>query len=194
MSWNTGAEPKIEGATPGRRPSGRASRCSTRRRTSPPAHPARELAIAASTGRHEEEGWRIRKDGTRFWANVVLTRLQGSEGEGHRSFSKVTRDLTERRLAELSLRDRRGALPPDGRGRPGHPPCSCSIPRGHITSWNVGAEAGSRAGGPARSSAGTSRCSLPPRGREERQARARADGRRARGAPRGLRLARAQGR
>jgi PAS domain S-box-containing protein len=59
----------------------------------------RELEIAARDGRIEDEGWRIRKDGTRFWANVVITALRGENGELV-GFAKVTRDLTERRRAE----------------------------------------------------------------------------------------------
>jgi len=62
--------------------------------------PANELEIAARDGRLEDEGWRIRKDGTRFWANVVITALRSSDGELI-GFAKVTRDLTQRRAAEL---------------------------------------------------------------------------------------------
>ena len=67
-------------------------------------HPADELEIAVREGRFEEEGWRVRKDGTTFWANVVITALRNE----HRvlvGFAKVTRDLTERRAAELELRE-----------------------------------------------------------------------------------------
>ncbi|WP_437507568.1 hybrid sensor histidine kinase/response regulator [Sorangium sp. So ce1099] len=58
-----------------------------------------ELAVAARDGRVTDEGWRIRKDGTRFWAYVVITALRGPGGELV-GFAKVTRDLTERRQAE----------------------------------------------------------------------------------------------
>ncbi len=61
--------------------------------------PARELVIAEREGKYEEEGWRLRKDGTRFWASVVITALKDETGQ-LRGFGKVTRDLTERRLAE----------------------------------------------------------------------------------------------
>ena len=61
--------------------------------------PAEELRIAAADGRWEEEGWRIRKDGSRFWANVVITALREPSGELV-GFAKVTRDLTERKRAE----------------------------------------------------------------------------------------------
>lgn len=58
-----------------------------------------ELETAARVGRFEDEGWRVRKDGTRFWANVVLTALRGARGELI-GYAKVTRDLTERRALE----------------------------------------------------------------------------------------------
>jgi PAS domain S-box-containing protein len=61
--------------------------------------PQRELEIAARAGRFEDEGWRIRKDGLRFWANVVVTAIYDPDGELI-AFAKITRDLTERRAAE----------------------------------------------------------------------------------------------
>jgi PAS domain S-box-containing protein len=62
-------------------------------------HPEHELEIAAAEGRYEEEGWRVRKDGSRFWANVVITALFNTDGT-LAGFGKVTRDITERRRAE----------------------------------------------------------------------------------------------
>ncbi len=59
-----------------------------------------ELEVAERDGRFEDEGWRLRKDGTTFWANVVITALHNPDGT-LRGFAKVTRDLTERRAAEL---------------------------------------------------------------------------------------------
>jgi len=59
----------------------------------------RELEEASRDGRFEDEGWRLRKDGTKFWANVVITALRGENGE-LLGFGKVTRDLTERRRME----------------------------------------------------------------------------------------------
>ena len=70
--------------------------------------PDRELEIAVVEGRLEDEGWRVRADGSLFWANVVITALF-DEG-GLRGFGKVTRDLTERRSAELALTERRRLL------------------------------------------------------------------------------------
>jgi PAS domain S-box-containing protein len=61
--------------------------------------PASELAIARSAGRFEDEGWRIRKDGSRFWANVIVTAVHDAEGR-LLGFGKITRDLTLRREAE----------------------------------------------------------------------------------------------
>jgi PAS domain S-box-containing protein len=65
--------------------------------------PDRGLRQALDEGRWIAEGWRIRKDGTRFWANVVITSLTGSDGR-HRGFAKVTRDLTDRKRSEDALR------------------------------------------------------------------------------------------
>lgn len=62
-------------------------------------HPEHELEIATRVGRFEEEGWRVRKDGTRFWANVVITAVRDEDGDLI-GFGKVTRDLTERKLQE----------------------------------------------------------------------------------------------
>src|SRR5438093_8609647 len=59
-----------------------------------------ELEVAKRVGRYEEEGWRIRKDGTRFWASVVITALRDETGR-LRGFGKVTRDLSERRAQEI---------------------------------------------------------------------------------------------
>ncbi len=65
-------------------------------------HPERELEIALRDGHYEEEGWRVRKDGTQFWANVLITAVHDQDGR-HVGFAKVTRDNTERRemLAQL---------------------------------------------------------------------------------------------
>jgi PAS domain S-box-containing protein len=69
--------------------------------------PARELEVAARTGKYEEEGWRVRKDGSRFWASVVITAVHDSKGK-LAGFAKITRDLTERRAAnERALNDAR---------------------------------------------------------------------------------------
>src|SRR5205823_7287874 len=65
--------------------------------------PDLELRIAARDGRFEDEGWRVRKDGSRFWANVVIAAMRDDE-KRLTGFAKGTRDLTERRRAEEELR------------------------------------------------------------------------------------------
>jgi PAS domain S-box-containing protein len=70
--------------------------------------PERELEIARQEGAVEDEGWRLRKDGSRFWANVVITAVHDDRGS-LRGFTKVTRDLTERRRAEEALFEQREA-------------------------------------------------------------------------------------
>jgi PAS domain S-box-containing protein len=65
--------------------------------------PERELQQARDKGRYEEEGWRVRKDGTRFWAHVVLSALHDQSGR-LRGFAKMTRDITERKQAEQAQR------------------------------------------------------------------------------------------
>jgi PAS domain S-box-containing protein len=65
--------------------------------------PARELATAAETGRYEEEGWRVRKDCSRFWANVVITAIRDQAGK-LLGFAKITRNITERKRQDDRLR------------------------------------------------------------------------------------------
>jgi PAS domain S-box-containing protein len=62
-------------------------------------HPEHELAIALEAGHYEEEGWRVRKDGSQFWANVLITAVFNPAGE-HIGFAKVTRDTTQRKNLE----------------------------------------------------------------------------------------------
>jgi PAS domain S-box-containing protein len=64
--------------------------------------PAEELRIAMAEGRFEDEGWRVRKDGSRFWANVIITSIHDGAG-GLCGFGKVTQDITERKAAEMAL-------------------------------------------------------------------------------------------
>jgi PAS domain S-box-containing protein len=100
--------------------------------------PGYELREAVRAERFEDEGWRVRKDGTRFWANVIITPLRGPDGEVL-GFAKVTRDLTERRRADAELRasEERFRLLV-------HSVKDYGIflldPDGTIASWNEGAE------------------------------------------------------
>lgn len=61
------------------------------------SHPQYELRVAEAEGRYEEEGWRVRKDGSVFWANVIITALRDRKSGRLVGFAKVTRDVTERR-------------------------------------------------------------------------------------------------
>ncbi|MCF1465714.1 PAS domain S-box protein [Agrobacterium vitis] len=99
VSWNAGAE-RIKGY--------RADEIIGQHfsRFYPPDHrdtlPLQEMAQAAAFGRVEDEGWRLRKDGSRFWANVVMTALRDKQGH-LRGFSKITRDVTDRKRTEEAL-------------------------------------------------------------------------------------------
>ena len=64
--------------------------------------PAELMRLAASRGRVEEEGWRVRKDGSRFWADTILTAIRDSTGEVT-GYAKVTRDFTDRKRAEEAV-------------------------------------------------------------------------------------------
>jgi|ERR1700752_42106 len=64
--------------------------------------PQRELEIAATTGRFEDENWRLRKDGSRFWASIVINAIRDKDNK-LLGFAKITRDMTERRRAEETL-------------------------------------------------------------------------------------------
>jgi PAS domain S-box-containing protein len=100
--------------------------------------PAFELRTAANTGRFEDEGWRIRKDGSRFWANVVITALKDKTGR-LLGYAKVTRDLTERREAEEALRESEERFRTMVEGVRDYAIFMLD-PDGRITTWNQGAE------------------------------------------------------
>jgi PAS domain S-box-containing protein len=100
-TWNSGAE-RIKGYRP-EEVLGKHFSCFYTAEAVQRGQPEQELRTAAKEGRSEDEGWRMRKDGSQFWANVVLTALRDKNGK-LRGFAKVTRDLTERKEAEAAQR------------------------------------------------------------------------------------------
>jgi PAS domain S-box-containing protein len=100
--------------------------------------PANELVVADREGRFEDEGWRMRKDGTRFWANVVITALRAPDGS-LAGYAKVTRDLTERRRHEESLRYNEMRFRALIEGVRDYAIYMLN-PDGDVASWNAGAQ------------------------------------------------------
>ena len=97
ISWNSGAE-RIKGYTADEIRGRHFSRFYTESDRKS-RHPARALRQAAAEGRFNEEGWRVRKDGSQFWASVVIAPIHDGSG-ALIGFAKVTRDITERRQAQ----------------------------------------------------------------------------------------------
>jgi PAS domain S-box-containing protein len=100
--------------------------------------PARALATAARDGKFEAEGWRVRKDGTRFWAQVVIDPIHSASGELV-GFAKITRDLTERRAAEEVLQKNREQFRILVQGVTDYAIYMLD-PSGIVASWNLGAQ------------------------------------------------------
>jgi len=100
--------------------------------------PEHELAVATQTGSFEDEGWRVRKDGSLFWANVVITALRDQDGTCI-GFAKVTRDLTQRRAYEEEMRrsEERFRLLVEGVSEYA---IFMLDPNGRVCTWNSGAQ------------------------------------------------------
>ncbi|HEX8516673.1 MAG TPA: PAS domain-containing sensor histidine kinase [Bacteroidia bacterium] len=99
--------------------------------------PVFELNVALQDGRFEDEGWRIKKDGTRFWANVIITPLY--DNKEHIGFAKISRDLSQRKMTEdiiKETRERYKLLIDQAKDYA----IFLLDPKGRIASWNIGAE------------------------------------------------------
>jgi len=136
ISWNLGAE-RIKGYTE-KEVVGRHFSLFYREEDVRSGHPEHELDIARATGHYREEGWRVRKDGTEFWASVTISTVFDPPGT-LAGFLKITRDLTERRRTEDTLRaseERFRLLVESVRDYA----IFMLDPDGRIVSWNAGAE------------------------------------------------------
>jgi PAS domain S-box-containing protein len=146
LTWNAGAE-EMQGYTH-EEITGRHFSVFYTQEDAARGHPAEELRLAILEGRYEEEGWRVRKDGTRFWANVVITPVRDETG-ALIGFGKVSRDLSARRRHDQDMQARTTALEAVNAELDEFRRLVASVrdyaifmldPGGHIRSWNAGAE------------------------------------------------------
>lgn len=136
INWNPGAE-RLKGYTADEILGQHFSKFYTREECAA-GMPGRVLEIAAREGRYEGEGWRVRKDGSRFWAMVVVDAIRNKAGELE-GFAKVTRDITERRSAQEVIRDSERQFRLLVAGVTDYALYMLD-PNGIVASWNAGAE------------------------------------------------------
>jgi PAS domain S-box-containing protein len=136
VSWNAGAQ-RFKGYTPEEIIGQHFSRFYTEEDRATNL-PARALKIAAEEGKFEQEGWRVRRDGSRFWAHVVIDPIRDPDGK-LTGYAKVTRDLTERRHAEKTLRQSQEQFRLLVQGVTDYAIYMLN-PEGIVTSWNAGAQ------------------------------------------------------
>ena len=136
LTWNTGAE-RIKGYAPGEILGRHFSIFYTHDAVAR-GWPAYELKVAAAEGRFEDEGWRVRKDGSRFWANVLITAIRDDSGKLV-GFSKITRDRTERKAQEEALAQSEERFRLLVEGVQDYAIFMLDA-RGLISSWNTGAQ------------------------------------------------------
>ncbi len=134
-SWNAGAQ-RFKGYT-AEEIIGRHFSCFYTPEDQAVGMPAKALKTALSKGTYEAEGWRVRKDGTRFWANVVIDPLRNDAGELV-GFAKITKDITERKKAQEALRESEQRFSMLVQGVTDYAIYMLS-PEGIVTNWNAGA-------------------------------------------------------
>jgi PAS domain S-box-containing protein len=136
INWNSGAE-RLKGYTADEIVGQHISKFYTREERAAGV-PARVLEVAAREGRYEAEGWRVRKDGSRFWAMEVVDAIRNEAGQLE-GFAKVTRDVTERRSAQDALRESERQFRLLVSNVTDYA-LFLLDPNGIVTSWNAGAQ------------------------------------------------------